>query len=569
MSLNALIVLTSLAAAAYLARRLWQRLLLSRAKHPSLQGHPRISRRVARLLPFYEYDDAHFFRCDGAPRPVEEMRRSAYERLRQTFISRTPSARANAGRLKRHLADAAFTSTYRVPFQFRNRVNRDLPFNYLVARTQGVQMVDTDGQAAYDLSGSYGVNVFGYDFYKQCLEQSQIIGGQLGPALGVYHPVIIDNAERLARLSGLDGVSFHMSGTEAVMQAVRLARYNTGRSRAVRFSGSYHGWWDGVQPGVGGQRRTRDIFTLSEMSERTLRVLRSRRDIACVLVSPLQALHPNSSAPGDASLVASDRGAHFDKAAYSRWLKQLRAVCSERGIVLIFDEVFSGFRLGLGGAQAYFGVAADIVAYGKTLGGGLPVGALCGKPQFMRRYRDEAPADICFARGTFNAHPQVMAAMNAFLQRLESPAVTELYSGLEDRWDAWRADLNAALAAENLPVRLAGIVSVWSVLYTLPGRYNWMFQFYLREQGLHLSWTGTGRLIFSHDYAEDDFQAVRDRFIEAARRMQADGWWWQTPALTNKAIKRRVLREMLAARLRRMLPGRAGRDPSLPQPSRL
>jgi glutamate-1-semialdehyde 2,1-aminomutase len=194
------------------------------------------------------------------------------------------------------------------------------------------------------------------------------------------------------------------------MQAVRLARYHTRRTHLVRFSGAYHGWWDDVQPGPGNPVVPQHTYTLREMHEDTLRVLRKRRDIACVLVNPLQALHPNAGAPGDSSLVDSSRRAHFDREAYTDWLRRLRQVCSERGIVLIFDEVFVGFRLAPGGAQQYFGVRADLVTYGKTLGGGLPVGVVCGRTELMKRYRDQRPADICFARGTFNAHPYVMGA---------------------------------------------------------------------------------------------------------------------------------------------------------------
>src|SRR6202035_3440925 len=146
-------------------------------------------------------------------------------------------------------------------------------------------------------------------------------------------------------------------------------------------------------------------FTLKEMDESTLRVLRSRGDIACVLVNPLQALHPNVGAPSDSTLIDSTRQAHVDRAAYTQWLCKLRAVCSERDIALIFDEVFVGFRLAAGGAQEYFGVRADLVTYGKTIGGGLPIGVVCGRKDLMKRFRDDRPADICFARGTFNAHP--------------------------------------------------------------------------------------------------------------------------------------------------------------------
>jgi glutamate-1-semialdehyde 2,1-aminomutase len=277
-------------------------------------------------------------------------------------------------------------------------------------------------------------------------------------------------------------------------------------------------------------------------------VLRKRRDIACVLVNPLQALHPNRPAPGDGALVDSGRSARFDRAAYTAWLQQLREVCTARGIALIFDEVFVGFRLAPGGAQAYFGVQADLVTYGKTLGGGFPVGVVCGGAAWMKRYREERPADICFARGTFNSHPYVMAAMQVFLERLDSEPVRAIYAGLDDLWDARAAQLNRRLGEAGLPVQVAHLGSIWTVNYTRPSRYNWMLQFYLRAHGLALSWVGTGRLVFSLNYGQADFDAVCDKFVAAALAMLADGWWWQGPALTNKSIRRSLLREMVRQR---------------------
>jgi glutamate-1-semialdehyde 2,1-aminomutase len=284
------------------------------------------------------------------------------------------------------------------------------------------------------------------------------------------------------------------------MQAVSLARYHTGRSRLVRFCGAYHGWWGEVQPGLGNPAPAHETYTLKDMSEAALRVLRSRRDIACVLVNPVQIMHPNNAAPADSTLVDSARQARLDGAAYADWLKQLRAVCTERGIVLIFDEVFVGFRLAPGGAQEYFGVHADLVTYGKTLGGGLPIGAVCGRKHLMKRFREDRPADICFARGTFNSHPYVMAAMNEFLRRLEEPAITALYCDLDETWDRRAAALNRRLGDARLPVQVANLSSIWTICYTRPSAYNWMFQYYLRAEGLALSWVGTGRLIFSLNY---------------------------------------------------------------------
>lgn len=528
-----------------LARR---RLELSLAKHPSLTGHSRMAKRVARLVPGYSYDEQRFFASDGAPAEVLAQRQAGFRRLCAQLGERHARSIEATEAAKPGISDLQFTGSYRVPFQYSAYLRQHLKVGSFVQASSGVTLTDLDGQRFYDLTGSYGVNVFGNDFYKACIAEGSARAAELGPVLGSYHPAVAFNVEQLRRISGLDEVSFHMSGTEAVMQAVRLARYHTRRKYLVRFSGAYHGWWEDVQPGPGNPLPPGKTYTLKEMDADTLRVLERRRDIACVLVNPLQALHPNKAAPGDSQLLDSGRRAHFDRAAYTAWLQQLREVCTRRGIVLIFDEVFVGFRLSPGGAQAYFGVRADMVTYGKTLGGGLPVGVVCGKAALMKRFREERPADICFARGTFNAHPYVMGAMQVFLERLHSAPVQQMYAGLEETWSRRCEQMNAALQAAGAPVRVAGLSTIWTVYYTEPSRYNWMLQFYLREQGLALSWVGTGRLIFSLNYSEQDFEAVVQRFVAAARAMQADGWWWRAPGLTDKGIRRGILREMLFGR---------------------
>jgi len=539
------------AAVATSVAALRRRLELSQAKHPSLSGHARIARRLARLVPFYEYDAERFFCSDGAPHDIAARRRAGFNQLSQTYRTRFAETIRASAEAADSLSDLQFTSAYRVPFQYRNLVRAHLPSASFVKSSRGVTVTDLDGNRSYDLTGSYGVNLLGYDFYKETIERGAARVRELGPVLGSYHPLIAENARMLKGISGLDEVSFHMSGTEAVMQAVRLARYHTRRSHVVRFCGAYHGWWDDVQPGVGNPIAARQTYTLTEMSEHALRVLRKRRNIACVLVNPLQALHPNLNPPSDSALIGSGPSVHFDKARYGEWLKRLRAICSERNIVLIFDEVFVGFRLAKGGAQDYFGVRADLVTYGKTLGGGLPVGVVCGRREFMKRYREARPADICLARGTFNSHPYVMAAMNEFLQALKTPQVEALYRDLDEIWNTRAHALNTRLAAANLPVRVANLSSIWTVCYTEPSRYNWMLQYYLRAEGLLLSWIGTGRLIFSLNYSEADFAAVADRFIAAATAMERDGWWWRNPAVTDRAIRRTVLKEIIAQRLAR------------------
>ncbi len=531
-----------------LASKARARWALSRAKHPGLAGHPRIARRLAALLPSYTYSTQQIFAVDGAPSSVVAQRHAAFAHLVSTIEQRYPETLAAGATVAQGLSDLQFVSAYRIPFQFRNLVKQGLKIGSFLQSSSGVTVTDLDGNVFYDLTGSYGVNLLGNDFYKDSIDTGAQTVRALGPVLGAYHPVMLDNVQRLQKISWMDEVSFHMSGTEAVMQAVRLARYHTGRDKLVRFCGSYHGWWGDVQPGIGNPITAKDTLTLSEMAPRSLEVLRSRADIACVLINPLQALHPNAPAPSDSSLLDSSRTAGFDRERYTAWLQALRAVCDEKGIALIFDEVFVGFRLAPGGAQAYFGVRADLVTYGKTLGGGLPIGVLCGKRAWMQRFRDEAPADICFARGTFNSHPYVMGAMQAFLQQLDTPKVQDMYAGLDATWDDRAKRLNQALQAAGVPVRVAHMSSIWTVLYTQPACYNWLFQHYLRLQGLALSWVGTGRIIFSLNYTEQDFDEVAKRFVQAALDMHKDGWWWSDGVQTNKSIKRRILRELWAAK---------------------
>ena len=526
-----------------------ERLALSRAKHPGPGGHVRMAKRIAGQIPYYAHVDGRFFRADGCDASVAARRRAGFERLAALYAERFPKTLALTAETREGLSDLQFTGRYRVPFPFAATVRQHLPVGAFMARADGAWLTDLDGNRFVDLTGSYGVNLFGNDFYKATMREALDAAEPLGGVLGSYHPAVADNVRRLQALSGLDEVSFHMSGTEAVMQAVRLARYQTGKRRLVRFAGAYHGWWGEVQPGIGNPVPADHTLTLADQSEQTLAVLGKRTDIACVLVNPLQALHPNRGAPSDSQLVDSARTAGADLPAYIAWLHRLAETCRANGIVLVFDEVFMGFRLAPGSVARAWGIDPDMIVWGKTLGGGLPIGVLTGRAALMKRWRDDRPVDICFARGTFNAHPYVMAATDAFLRRLDSPEVAALYDGMAALWDARAARLNALFAGNGLPLAVAHLATVWTILYIRPSRYNWMLQYYLRAEGLALSWVGTGRLIFSLDIDDALFEQIAARIVAAARAMLADGWW-DGPTATNKQLKRQALKESLGARLR-------------------
>jgi glutamate-1-semialdehyde 2,1-aminomutase len=161
--------------------------------------------------------------------------------------------------------------------------------------------------------------------------------------------------------------------------------------------------------------------------------------------------------------------------------------------------------------------------------------------------------DVCFARGTFNSHPYVMGAMSEFLHRLDSLEIQALYENLDQRWNDRTTRLNDSLRQQDLPVRIDNLGSIWTISYTRPSRYNWMLQYYLRAEGLALSWVGTGRLIFSLNYTDADYAAVMERFMSACGAMQRDGWWWTGALTENKAIKRRILWEMVTRRRQRQV----------------
>lgn len=190
----------ALAAAAALPRAR-RRLELSLAKHRSLSGHARLAQRVARWLPGYAYDEAFFFASDSAPDEVATRRRAGLLRLSALYQERFAKTLALSAQAAEGLSDLQFTGAYRVPFQFSPVLRRYLKVGSFMAASGGVTLTDLDGNVFHDLSGSYGVNLFGVDFYKACIAEGSARVQSLGPVLGSYHPVVAGNVARLDRKS--------------------------------------------------------------------------------------------------------------------------------------------------------------------------------------------------------------------------------------------------------------------------------------------------------------------------------------------------------------------------------
>ena len=343
---------------------------------PALALMPIVSRRLSTIVRGRVSTEDEMLAADGAAGRWVTQRRAGLDALARRLQDQNGETAAWADSIRERFSDLRFTDASRVPFPFLGVMRAKFNLVSVVTESRGPRLKNLDGEWTIDVSGSYGMNVCGFDRYKEWIDRGWARVRELGPVLGPLHPVLAENVALLRQISGKEEVSFHMSGTEAVMAAVRMARFNTGRRLVVCFSGAYHGWWDGVQPGLGSERPVDDCLALKDMHPASLSAIRARADeIAGVLVNPVQSFHPNAPPPNDAILLTSDiRKTEASTERYRAWLHRLRDVCTAAGVPLIFDEVYTGFRLAPGSPQEYSSVEPDIAIYGKPVTAATPIG---------------------------------------------------------------------------------------------------------------------------------------------------------------------------------------------------
>jgi len=167
----------------------------------------------------------------------------------------------------------------------------------------------------------------------------------------------------------------------------------------------------------------------------------------------------------------------------------------------------------------------------------------------MQRFDPERPMRIAYVIGTFSAHPVVMGTMNEFLRWVMQPAAVQLYGEANQRCTQWVHSTNHTLVALSLPLRVVHLATVWTVLFKEPSRYNWLLQYYLRAEGVTLSWVGTGRCLSSLDFMEEDYRELQIKLLNAAQKMQSDGWWLneQEHPGRDKSMRIRLLWELLGS----------------------
>jgi amino acid adenylation domain-containing protein len=343
---------------------------------------------------------------------VTPRQRVFINRLIQRVNQSTPKSKNYAQTYRRGFADWIASLNFSL-------TTKELVYPVVSARSKGSRFWDIDGNEYIDTAIGYGVSFFGNnpDFIAEAIQAQLGQGIELGPQSDLVGEV----AERIRRLTGVERVAFCNTGTEAVMVAIRLARAVTRRLKIVRFITSFHGSFDGVlaEAGDGGtvpmapgipQSMVEDTVVLHYGSPESLATIREMgAELAAVLVEPVQSRNPGLQP--------------------REYLQELRKITADAGIALIFDEMITGFRIHTGGAQAYFDVRADLVTYGKIVGGGMPVGVVGGSARYMDaidggvwNFGDTSgpSAETTFFAGTFCKHPLTMAASRAVLEKLET-----------------------------------------------------------------------------------------------------------------------------------------------------
>jgi len=518
-----LLGLTACASGAFYAYLL-QKTLMAVDLKPIVWGY------VAELAVLRDLTLEEFFRVDGANEDVAKTRQSALERMSAAWAKRWPKSQEQSKVMKRLFSDmrfkaSGFESTFPV---FQKVVNEALDMCTIAESTKGTQITDVDGQQLLDSSGSYGVNCFGHEHFKKFMNAGNELAQKVGPLLGPMHPVVTENIEMLLKIYRKEEVSFHMSGTEAVMCAVQQARFHTQRPLIAVFKGAYHGWWDGVMQGAGNPRFNSDCIVLKDKCQASLELLKARAgEIAGVMINPVVGMGwgPSSTSTLNSGGAKMKAGAESIE-DFRKWLCQVRETCTACNIPLIFDETWA-FQLGPGGAQDLYGVEADIVTLGKAIGGGHAVGAVCGASRFMERRDPDRPMRVSFVVGTFKGSPMVMGSMNAVLKWVTTPEAAVEFNGLKDRTAKWAITCNKALSAEGLPISVAAYRNMWCVCYHQSSAYHFLMHCYLRDAGLQLVWVGTGKGLVNLEFSDKDLEQLTGMLVSAAKKFKADGWWWE------------------------------------------
>jgi glutamate-1-semialdehyde aminotransferase len=448
--------------------------------------------------------------------PIGGLTQEQAQRLRafiENYAQRTHESKQFTAANRAHLADPRSVAGFR-------QIWKEIIYPIVVNRSSGSKLWDIDGNEYIDLTNGFGTILFGHnpDFIRETLTAQLDQGIETGPQT----PLAGEVAQLICEMTGMERAAFCSTGSEAVTAAIRIARTVTGRDKIAMFAGAYHGIFDEVlaRPTmVGGMRRSTpiapgiapnmvdNIVVLDYDSAASLQTIKAMGpELAAVLVEPVQSRRPDLQP--------------------REFLHELRKITTETGTALVFDEVVTGFRTHLGGAQALFGVRADIATYGKVIGGGLPIGIVAGRSAFLDaldggtwRYGDQSSpeAGVTFFAGTFVRHPLALAAARAVLLRLKAQS-PELQRTLNLRTTHFVETLNAHASRLCAPVRVTHFGSWFCINFPHDLPLASLFFAFMRAKGMHI-WEGRpGFLTLAHSDA--DLERAVTAFKQSLVEMQ-------------------------------------------------
>jgi amino acid adenylation domain-containing protein len=429
---------------------------------------------------------------------------------------------------------------------------KELVYPIVAARSSGSRLWDVDGNEYVDALNGFGSNFLGHasTIVNDALRLQLDSGYEIGP----MQPVVGDCARLVCELTGHQRAAFCNTGSEAVMGALRIARTVTGRSLVAVFSGSYHGIFDEVI--VRGTKRLRSIpaapgimpesvenvLVLDYGTAESMEILKQRApELAGVLVEPVQSRRPDFQP--------------------TEFLRELRTVTEQAGCAYIWDEVITGFRVHPGGAQAEFGVKADIATYGKIVGGGLPIGVIAGAERWMDaldgghwRFGDDSipGAGVTYFAGTFVRHPLAMAAAKATLEFLKASGPA-LQRGVNARTERLARELNAHFGQVGAPLTVKHFGSLWKTFFTEDHAMQDLLFCMLRERGVHI-WDGFPCFLTAA-HSEADVELIISAYKSSIEEMQDAGFFPE--------VRRKPRTAVAFDAAKPPLPGaRLGRDPN-------
>lgn len=453
----------------------------------------------------------------GAAGALPDQQQKALDALIARYTTRTKESKRLTAEHRAHFADPRTVAGFR-------QIWKEMVYPIVTERSQGSRLWDVDGNEYVDMTNGFGCILFGHrpDFVIRAVTEQMAKGFEIGP----QSPLAGKVAELLCRMTGMERAAFCNTGSEAVVAAVRTARTVTGRDKIAMFSGDYHGIFDEVlarpqtvngvlrsrpvAPGV-PQSAVENVLVVDYGDPASLDILRAHaHELAAVLVEPVQSRRPD--------LLPKE------------FLQELRTLTQQSGIVLVFDEIVTGFRVHPRGAQGYFGIQADVATYGKVIAGGLPVGVIAGKAKYMDaldggqwNYGDASgpEAGMTFFAGTFVRHPLALAACWACLNYLNDNS-PDLQRNLNQKTrQLVEAMLDFARRA-GAPIQIPHFASWMCFQFPQDVPYASLFWAYMRAKGIHM-WEGRPSFLTTA-HTEADIQLVLQAFKETIVEMQRGGF---------------------------------------------